>query len=931
MSHSLAALNNTTLLTIGQTDSNNTITLKDSLKGSVGNRPLINIVGGDSIVGLENTKNVFRVTGTGSGNLLNTDVVFSSIENLSGGRQNDSFEFIDNGKVLGSINGADGLDSLDYRSTTTTPIQIDLANMSATGATSFTDIENIFGSSANSDRILGTVANDTFIATGSSSGRVNETLTFSSIEELNGNTGRDTLSYAEYNTAITVDIDNMSATDVANFSNIETIVGSSTLSDHIKGSSENDIFSITADSAGTVNGLLSFSEIEMLDAIAGNDTLDYSSFSTDITVNLQNSNATGLAAFKGIENIIGSSANHDQLTGFIGNDTFALTSDSTGNINGGLSFSAIERIDGNLGEDVLDYRNYGESISIDLERRSATGLSEFINIETILGSNNDRDQIVGSAGNDTFALTNINTGKVNNFLSFSQIETLQGGTGTDTLSYRGYGSAIAVDLENNSASGLSEFGSIENIVGSRANNDKIMGSTENDTFEITNNAIGNINNSFAFSAIEILEGNDGDDTLSYRNYDSEIEVDLENNRSTGIAQFHEIEEIIGSRFNTDTIRGSASNDTFGITGIDSGLINNRLAFSNVEDFDGGEGVNTLSLNDSSIGSDRTWVIDGINRGIVNELTFDNFSILLGSTGRDTFTLTDEGQITGAINGNEGIDTLDYSSYEEEVKIDAGLRKATGIAAFNSIEEVVGSPFTESVIEGSNSDDTFVITGDGSGRLNDRLTFRNINRMDGQGGNNTLTINSPTTGISNDWVINGDNRGSINNLPFQRIRNITGGDSNDTFRFVGTGKLGGTVEGGGGIDTVDYSQYTLPISVNLTEMSTTSGSTLLSTLNNIERIEGTGAETDRIIGTATNDIFEITDEKRGNINNDIEFSDIEILNGGLGSDSFRLNDLTTASNITIIGGNDFTNGLPSNQIISDGSNTTWHIDATNQGS
>lgn len=60
-----ALIRNISLLTIGQTDSNNTITLNDSLRGSVGNRPMINIIGGNrnSIVGLENTKSIFRVTG----------------------------------------------------------------------------------------------------------------------------------------------------------------------------------------------------------------------------------------------------------------------------------------------------------------------------------------------------------------------------------------------------------------------------------------------------------------------------------------------------------------------------------------------------------------------------------------------------------------------------------------------------------------------------------------------------------------------------------------------------------------------------------------------------------------------------------------------------------------------------------------------------
>jgi hypothetical protein len=61
-------------------------------------------------------------------------------------------------------------------------------------------------------------------------------------------------------------------------------------------------------------------------------------------------------------------------------------------------------------------------------------------------------------------------------------------------------------------------------------------------------------------------------------------------------------------------------------------------------------------------------------------------------------------------------------------------------------------------------------------------------------------NSPNT-----WTITGSNAGTLGNLTFTGVWNLVGGSNNDTFQFVlPGGTIAGTVDGGLGSNTLDYS-------------------------------------------------------------------------------------------------------------------------------
>jgi hypothetical protein len=84
-------------------------------------------------------------------------------------------------------------------------------------------------------------------------------------------------------------------------------------------------------------------------------------------------------------------------------------------------------------------------------------------------------------------------------------------------------------------------------------------------------------------------------------------------------------------------------------------------------------------------------------------------------------------------------------------------------------------------------------------------------IDGAGGNNTLQ--GPDG--ANVWSVTTANAGSLNgNVQFTSIQNLVGGASTDTFQFRTGGSLAGSIDGGSGTNTLDYTAYTGDILVDL---------------------------------------------------------------------------------------------------------------------
>ncbi len=199
----------------------------------------------------------------------------------------------------------------------------------------------------------------------------------------------------------------------------------------------------------------------------------------------------------------------------------------------------------------------------------------------------------------------------------------------------------------------------------------------------------------------------------------------------------------------------------------------------------------------------------------------------------------------------------------------------------------------SVMVGTSGDDT--ITGSGStdticpGDGNDTI----------DGGTSTDTIafttNSDTSGIT--ISITGSSAGSITTATgtstFTRAESFVGTQYNDTFTMGASGSLTGTVNGGAGSDTIDYSSRSSALSLNMYTGVLTSISGAVSNIENLTA--GSGADT--IIGNSSANTL------TGNGGNDIIFggdgadtllggAGKNILIGGKGADTITTDSTST---------------------------------------
>ncbi len=315
-----------------------------------------NITGGagkDTIVG-PNSSNTWDIGASGIVTLAGTN--FTGFENLTGGTQDDTFQFADGASIPGKIDGGLGSNVLDY-SGVTSPVIVSAAN--------FTRIQTILGSTSTDVEFLGPNANSTWNITGNNSGNVGG-ISFTDVNTLTGGTKNDTFLFA--NTA--------------------------------------------ADITGAIDGG------------PGSNVLNYSLFSGIVTVNLAAGPSTGVTgAIADFTSIIATNGFGNTLIGFGGPNTWEITGGYTGNINGTLSFNGFNNLTGGSSDDTfviprgvkfagkidggdttsintLDYSTYTTGINVDLGAGVATNIAGGVsNITDVLGGAGN-DVLTGSSGDN---------------------------------------------------------------------------------------------------------------------------------------------------------------------------------------------------------------------------------------------------------------------------------------------------------------------------------------------------------------------------------------------------------------------------------------------------------------------------------------------------------------------------------------------------
>src|SRR5262249_25885917 len=124
-----------------------------------------------------------------------------------------------------------------------------------------------------------------------------------------------------------------------------------------------------------------------------------------------------------------------------------------------------------------------------------------------------------------------------------------------------------------------------------------------------------------------------------------------------------------------------------------------LNWSGTASLNGAGGSNTLQGPDAN----NTWKITGTDAGTLDgNVSFVSMQNLVGGSASDVFQFYAGGQLSGSIDGGDGIDTLDYSPFAGDIVVDLALGTATDVSqGVTHIENVTGSLGNSLIVGDSN--------------------------------------------------------------------------------------------------------------------------------------------------------------------------------------------------------------------------------------
>jgi len=614
-------------------------------------------------------------------------------------------------------------------------------------------------------------------------------------------------------------------------------------------------------------------------------------------------------------------------------------------ISGSASADTITLAGNGLGTADLTFGNLNHDIDA---ASSILGSIIFANAgdDTVTGSSGG-DEIAGGAGNDTLnggggedsLFGNVGDDTLSGGAGSDSLkggsgdDTLKGGAGADTLNggtgsentsglefdildYSGAASGVVVSLNTGGASNDGD-GSADTV----SNFEILYGSNFADTLQ------GSANSENTLERIRGLGGNDTIDGVSGFD-EADYAGDAAAGGSAGITANLSTGIIIDGFGATDTVsnidrvRGTAQADSFtagsdgdafrGLGGIDTftgGLAEDMIDYSSDATF-GGSAAVTVNLA-NGIATDGFGQID----------TFSSIEMVRGTALADT--LTGGGDLSfERFDGLAGNDTIDGGNsglgfVEVNYASDNGFGGTSGITAnmstgliidgfgdtdtVSNVDRVRGTQFADTMTSGTAEmqfrglagNDTF--TGDAS-------AFNKIDYAADTffGGNSGVTVNL-STGTATDGFGNTDTFTNIEGVRgTNSVDNLVGGSASfELFQGLGGND---TINGGAGIDRVDYSSAfnfgtisavhvdlaagtatdAFGATDHLISIEEAEGTTLADTLtgdaNNNQLIGNAGA--DNMSGAAGDDTFRIDGT-----------SDIvsgETINGGAGTDTISLN-------------------------------------------
>jgi len=597
------------------------------------------------------------------------------------------------------------------------------------------------------------------------------------------------------------------------------------------------------------------------------------------------------------DDVIRGGSGVDNVDGGDGNDTIYFTSGHfRDNVDGGDGIDTLDATAQTNSGQVVNFltgemNGYGGDLDVaNIEiYRDGSGSNEIHN-RSVAGM-----EIYGGGGDDVIHAGN------------SSFETLDGGTGVDTLDTTLFNGTYTVNLATGATNFSPEsFTNFENIVtGNGA--DTVTGTTGANIMR-TNGGNDTLNGDAGDDILEggsggdALNGGAGEDTADYSGSSAGVNVDVTTGTASGGHaagdSFSSIENLIGSAHN-DVLR--VAND------VDAGAGNDRVIMGDAgidgDVYQGGTGTDTFDASVYSWGTEVTIDLAGGSwsyfAGSEAVLGFDNIEgadgvgeILIGTAaanvinangGDDTVdggagddTLqggsgddTLQGGSGGdALNGGTGFDTAVYSGSAAAVTVSLQTGTAIGGDAagdtLSSIEGLFGSAFGDYLkgdgganrLEGDAGDD--LVEG-GAGA--DALVGGSGNDTAKYAGSAAAVTISLLTGNAVGGDAAGDSFSSIENLFGSSFADHLKGNAGANVLTGGSGA--DILDGWTGIDTADYGGSSSAVTISLQSGFTSGGHAAGDTLYGIENLNGSlfddflkgDAGANRLDGGAGDDILE----------------------------------------------------------------------------
>jgi hypothetical protein len=490
-------------------------------------------------------------------------------------------------------------------------------------------------------------------------------------------------------------------------------------------------------------------------------------------------------------------------------------------------------IEGN-GNDTLEVDSSGETdwLLTGADSGQVTGINEgFSGIGTV----------IDGEGNGVFDVSNgvAWAGSVDAAGSNNTV-VLEGNASVAGTINEGGGSADTLDLSNESGPLTFTLGSTQDtgfseIIGTGQDSTLIGPDTPN-IWNITGLNQGTVDG-ITFVGFDHLTGGAGGDTFKFTAPDQVVDPE-DTNESAGVGETDSADggdgadaPVPGAPITGDVLARVRARHP-GVTAAVTGVMGTAVVAGTPTDVGGDHG-------DLSINSDGTYsyVLDLGDPGVTSlapgQTLTDTFAYtyLLGTTtvdaslvftvvqAADGLELTDNVNsidITGSVDGGGGADQFNFAN---DALITGTIAGGDGGDTFTFHDTAWASNIVDGGPNPADQPDVADFrqaTGSPNITVN---TEQFINIEEFLGANAVNTLVGPDT--PNTWIITGPGSGTMNGVPFANVANLQGGTDTDTFLFEG-GSLSGWIDGGSGVNTIDWSAVAASQDVALTGLALAGG-------------------------------------------------------------------------------------------------------------